>query len=275
MIDLDKRVDEKAAWGRLTWDPDDLEVLSEKEGARRRKIFLEREAEEEETNKFARYFLKATPSQETDEDRLRRALTREMGREGTLIANRIISGESLNLDEATRMFNAVIGPNLSATVSAQARRVSSSVGLSLDEATINQEALAWARDYSFDLVSALTDTTRDVVSRAMQAYVATSGMTRRELERALDPAFGPARAAAIAVTETTRAYSEATNVTQRQLAASGITMERVWHTVGDALVEPLCAALDGLPESEWRDRYPSGPAIHVYCRCSLTLRLKE
>jgi hypothetical protein len=75
----------------------------------------------------------------------------------------------------------------------------------------------------------------------------------------------------IAVTEVTRAYSEATNETQQMINETGLAMLRVWHTARDDRVCPICGPLDGLPESEWRSQFPNGPPAHPRCRCSAGL----
>ncbi|KKN82064.1 hypothetical protein LCGC14_0313310 [marine sediment metagenome] len=212
-------------------------------------------------------------SQERDEDALRLALTRAMGRQGTLIADKIIRGDILSFDEVERMFNAAIVPQLT-DVAQRASGIALAVSADLDAVVINEAAAAWARDHTFGLVKDLTATTRDVVSRAIQTFITTPGMTRGELEGALRPAFGPARAQAIAVTEVTRASAEATNIAQRQLGGAGIVMERIWHTLGDDLVDTdICRPLNGKPESVWKNQFPDGPPAHVACRCNATLKV--
>ena len=217
---------------------------------------------------------KASSSQLRDEERLRRALTSALGGQGTLIADRIIRGEAISYAEAELVFAKVIEPNLTAAMGRQMRQVIQGAGLDLEATVINQDASECAQSYTYDLIRGVGDqpglvtTTRDMVSRAMNAYVTTPGMTRRDLEGLLSPAFGPSRAQAIAVTEVTRAYSEATNAAQSRLQDAGIQMQRVWQTSEDELVCPRCEPLDGLPETVWG---PSGPPLHTSCRCNVTL----
>lgn len=52
-------------------------------------------------------------------------------------------------------------------------------------------------------------------------------------------------------------------------------MERVWHTVNDDNVCPVCRSLNGKPESVWKKRFPKGPPGCDNCRCSVGLRSAE
>lgn len=90
--------------------------------------------------------------------------------------------------------------------------------------------------------------------------------------------FSAERAAATAITETTRAIS------QGQRAAAGLialsTRSRLtvrWKTEGDDAVCPICAPLDGKTENEpngYGREFPEGPPAHPYCRCELTFRFE-
>ena len=81
------------------------------------------------------------------------------------------------------------------------------------------------------------------------------------------------RAKMIAITETTRAASQATTSYQDYLRERGINMTRVWNTDADELVCPICAPLNGKTEADWGAEYPDGAPAHVNCRCDTTLRL--
>ena len=142
-----------------------------------------------------------------------------------------------------------------------------------DPAVINVDAARWARQYSYDLVSKLTDTTRRVVGNAVSSFIETPEMTIGDLRRQLEPAFGPVRSEMIAITEVTRAYSAATNQTQQRLNQTGLPMQRVWLTRNDEKTCILCGPLDGKPESVWAAEFPDGPPRHPNCRCSLGLEV--
>ena len=97
-------------------------------------------------------------------------------------------------------------------------------------------------------------------------------MTVGELRSLLERGFSEQRAAAIATTEVTRAYTQGTQITQAQLAEAGIRMQRICHSSGDEMVCDICGPLDGKPEGEWGE--VELPA-HVNCRCFDTLELAE
>lgn len=147
------------------------------------------------------------------------------------------------------------------------------VGVVFDAAILNQEAIDWARRYTFELVRGLTDTTRKLLQSTISAYFETPGMTRGQLESLISPAFGPVRSEMIATTEVTRAYSEATNEQQRMLAEAGIQMRRVWLTLNDEMVCPVCGPLHDTAENVWRGQFPGGPPAHPNCRCSAELEV--
>lgn len=90
--------------------------------------------------------------------------------------------------------------------------------------------------------------------------------------------FSAERAAATAITETTRAIS------QGQQAAAGLialaTRSRLtvrWKTEGDDKVCPICSPLDGKTENEpegYGREFPGGPPAHPYCRCELAFQFE-
>jgi hypothetical protein len=157
----------------------------------------------------------------------------------------------------------------------EAMMVSVDVGIGFDPAIINTHALEWARSYSFELIKGLTNTTRDVVSNAISSFIETPGMTQADIIKLVEPAFGKVRARMIATTETTRAYSAATNEIQKLVNRTGIQMEQVWHTRNDERVCPICGPLNETPENVWLGEFPTGPPAHVNCRCDTGLRVKR
>jgi hypothetical protein len=183
----------------------------------------------------------------------------------------IQAGEDPDYDQMFDELRAAIQPEVAAMMSSEGLRVSSETGVVFDPALINTEALRWARQYSGDLVRGINDTTRGVVREATATFIETPGMTVGDLRRLLEPAFSAARSEMIAVTETTRAFSEAVNVTQRQLNRTGLQMQRQWHTANDDIVCQICGPLNEQPESVWRDKFPNGPPAHPRCRCGVGL----
>lgn len=183
----------------------------------------------------------------------------------------IIEGRTVDQEAMERALDEVLTPQLAKVAGREMEALSSILGVELDWNVINDAAYNWANYYTFPLVKDLSQTQLVVISETLQDYIATPGMTRGQVEERLRTVFGPVRAEMIAVTETTRAYSEATNWTQRNLNSYGIDMERIWRTSNDELVCPICAPLNGKPEREWRNDYGHGPPAHVRCRCGATL----
>jgi len=140
-----------------------------------------------------------------------------------------------------------------------------------DEAIIAREAAEWASRYAFDLVRDFTENTTRLLRDKVTAFIETPGMTIGQLRDSLMSAFSEARAQAIAVTETTRAYAQGNKLVQESLRRAGLEMTRYWNTSGSDVCD-LCIPLDGKPEDEWGC---DGPPRHVRCRCWATLRKRR
>ncbi len=188
------------------------------------------------------------------------------------VIEQIQRGEQVDLVDFQNEIAVIIENELTANAASELARTASAVGFEWDPTKYNQAAREWAKRYSYDLVRELTERTRKVIQDAVEQFAAGQGLTKGDLQDLLTPAFGAVRADAIAVTETTRAYSAAQSVYQSMLADEGITMERVWHTDNDKIVCPICRPLNNKSEDDWRGYEP--PA-HVNCRCMVGLRLKR
>lgn len=134
-----------------------------------------------------------------------------------------------------------------------------------DEAVIAADAVHWATNYAYELIRGINDNTRGVVREAVRAFTETPGMTIGELTQILEPAFGEMRAHRIAVTETTRAFTQGQRSIQRELQRGGLNLERVWRSSMDELVCPICGALEDKRESAGWGGYE--PPAHPNCRC--------
>ncbi len=177
------------------------------------------------------------------------------------------------LEEMFNELRAALAPELALITTRQLGLLAMTVGVHFDVAAISTEALAWADRYSFQLVRGITDTTRKLLQQATSTFISAPGMTREQLEALIAPAFGPVRAEMIATTEVTRAYSEATNEQQKWLEGAGVRMRRIWQTLQDELVCPICGPLNEQPEDVWRGEFPDGPPAHVNCRCNSSLEV--
>lgn len=139
---------------------------------------------------------------------------------------------------------------------------------------VNTEARDWAKDYTFDLVKGITETTqtslRDAISAAIDRSAPLSEITAQ-----IEPLFGPARAEMIAVTELTRAASEGEKGMVARLADTGIDLRATWNTAEDEHVCPICGSLDGQQadgDGNFNDDEGNsydGPPAHPRCRCGL------
>ncbi|KPL90765.1 phage portal protein [Herpetosiphon geysericola] len=147
------------------------------------------------------------------------------------------------------------------------------IGLDVDPALAADQVMSWATTYTAQLIKGLTSTTRDLVEKAITQYRATPGMTRADLERLLDPAFGAKRAEMIAITETTRAASQSQSQYKKILRDAGLNFTRVNRTNADDRVCAICGPLHNKSEKDWPTL--DGPPWHPRCRCAVTLELEE
>ena len=144
------------------------------------------------------------------------------------------------------------------------------IGVGVDWGLVNQDALKWARGYSFELVTGITDTSQKYVSEAIQGWIET-GAPLGDLIEQLTPMFGPVRAEMIGVTETTRSFASGNQIAWKD---SGVVDGQKWMTAEDELVCPICGDLDGqvvgLGETwQTEDGPVDGPPAHVNCRCAI------
>lgn len=186
----------------------------------------------------------------------------------------IAAGEEFDYDLFAQEMRKALQPQLTSIATEQVLRNALLIGIDFDVAAVNEAALAWAQAYAFQLVKGITDTTRKVVSKAVEAFISTPGMNNADLRALLAPTFGDVRAAMIGTTEVTRAYAQATAIYQELAKQDGIEMVRVWDTSGDDKVCPICGPLDRQPESKW-GAYAGGPPAHINCRCGDHLELEK
>ena len=216
-------------------------------------------------------FLKQTPLdvRMAAERRIKRKVQAILQAHKEEAARSVERNEEFAYEGLAEELRAAVEPELTHLVLDNALRLSVEVGIGFDPAIINTEALRWAREYTYEWVQGLTATTRRQLQEVVSAFVETPGMTIGDIKDLIEPAFGPVRAEMIAVTETTRAYSMATNEMQGllQREVPELATTRIWNTLNDELVCPVCGPLEGAPESVWSSQFPSGPPAHVNCRC--------
>ncbi len=199
------------------------------------------------------------------------------------------------LDGLAGELQAALIPELARAIRDQIAAQSLEVGVALDQAAVNQAAVEWAKQYSYELVKGLTETTLKQLRTVIPTFLETPGMTQGDLVGMLEPTFGAARANSIATNEVTRAMAQATTMHKELLAESGLLMEEVWHTANDDHVCYICGPANGKGEDEpitaadeapwgksfwkgrsWKEVFPGGPPGHAGpCRCTTTLRVKK
>lgn len=237
------------------------------------------EIEDDEEEPAAKsYALKdALDPRDAHERRLRKALEELFAKLAPEIADKLAKGEVPTDEELSAAFQRVIEPQLVEAATAEGLRLAAEVQVQFDPAMVNAAMVEWASSYSYEMVRGLTDTTRKTLQNAISKFASTPGMTRGELEKLLEPAFGAARAEAIAVTEVTRAYSASQSTYQEQLAEMGIPMQKVWVTNNDEIARqcPICWPKHMKPEAQWKEEFPGGPPGHVRCRCSMIMQSVE
>jgi HK97 family phage portal protein len=214
--------------------------------------------------------VKAVDDMTPDEKRLYRELAPKLEAHGEGWAKDILAGREVN-PTLKEVITPTLQKELLRVSNQRIDRLAKDVDVPMpDSEQVTQD---WLTDYMPKFNSEIDDTSARIVKAAVEQYRATPGMTINDLRALLRPAVGNARAAAITITEITRAASQATMSYQTYLASKGLNFERIWNTDADEIVCDICVPLNGLGEDEWIQMYPSGPPAHTRCRCDTSLRL--
>ena len=205
-------------------------------------------------------------------------------------------------DEFSAEQRRVLLPFLERTSLEWADALMETVSVGVDWSLINEEAAQWARMYSGELISGISQTSQTETMNAIRNSIATffeTDMTLPELERMLaeDPqtaqlfyddvkdrlgrTFGTNRARMIAITETTRSASQGQIIAGRGIEREGIEIAYIWFTSSDDRVCPICSPLDRVAATTIIDGRPQWehprfgmteePPAHVNCRCRMGL----
>jgi hypothetical protein len=155
--------------------------------------------------------------------------------------------------------------------------------IGVDWALVNEGAVTFARDYSFELVKGVNRHSQQTLQKAIAAYFERDPDVRNigDLQRSISHLYGPTRAEAIAVTEITRASAEGEYQIAKDLREQGVDMIAFWQTSKDELVCPICAPLNDRqasgfdvlgkpywihPDPKYSGKRYQHPA-HPRCRC--------
>lgn len=268
LIDVDSQLDDLRMWRakvRKRGRPTGFESAAILPGV---KALVTQRLTDDLDTAFA--FLKAA-DQDAAEAALQRRIAKVLREAEDAMLTAIMAGETIDYDAFAMQMRTALEPQLVSIATEQVLRNALAIGIDFDVALVNEAALAWARQYTYDIVKGITETTRKVISAAVESFIQTPGMTQGDLRDMLTRTFGPVRAEMIGTTEVTRAYAQATNIYQTMLGDEGIEMVRVWVTSADDRVCAICGPLDGKPEKDWADKFPFGPPAHMKCRCTTVL----
>jgi len=168
-----------------------------------------------------------------------------------------------------QMLKQVLLPEIEAQAlagaSAAASELDSLVNIGLDWLLVNQDALDWAREYTFDLVKGITETTKQGLQTQLSNWI-EAGESLPEMFKRLEPIYGKPRAELIGTTEVTRAFAEGNQVAWKQ---SKVIQKKEWRTAADERVCPICGPLheEQVPIDEPFSNGEMVPPAHPRCRC--------
>lgn len=138
----------------------------------------------------------------------------------------------------------------------------------VDWSLVNRDAETFARDYAYDLITGITETTVADTQAAISRWI-EAGNALDDLKQSLTTIFAsPARAEMIAQTESTRAFAEGNT---RAWVAAKVPARR-WFTVRDGDVCEICDPLHGKVVPLGKpfksiDGDIDNPPAHPRCRC--------
>ena len=212
-----------------------------------------------------------------DERRLYNRIVKEMEKRGATWARQIVQGKDVDPS-----LKDVIAPALQAELSRRAQQRFTELGaefVPIDEAVASGRINDWLGDYVPMTTRRIDDTTAERIKQVIDTYRQTPGMTIQDVADMLRPVADPYRASMIAITEMTRASTQAVDNYQAYLTENGITTTMYWLTQNDELVGdcPICKPLHNLPKDEWPADQIDGPPAHPNCRCStyITARRRD
>lgn len=148
-------------------------------------------------------------------------------------------------------------------------------GINVDWSLVNENAVAWAKNYAAQLVTKINGTTRQLLAEAISQHLNTPGATLADLQAKIQDTMkaNDIRARMIAQTEITRAYASGNLETWK---ASGAIEQKRWRTNNDHVVCDQCEPLNGKVvgigeqfETDNGERLDAPPA-HPGCRCWIT-----
>ncbi len=147
---------------------------------------------------------------------------------------------------------------------------------------VNQSVIDWAEDYyinaDLDLVGSIPNLNLTARTQFQKVFVKWQ---RGELENvvaegglpqlidALQTTFGPARASRIAITETSRLFTESLRMAEKN---NEDTVAFRFFTANDEIVCPVCSPFNGKTAAKNSSGFGGlgWPPLHVNCRCEIS-----
>jgi HK97 family phage portal protein len=265
---LSKKLERRIKAGKTPWCDFDSAVISADEV----KSVMARISEDATVSDVVRIVaeVKAVDDMTPDEKRLYRELSPKLEARGEVWAKDILAGRDVD-PTLKDVVTPTLRKELARVANLRIDRLAKDIEVPMpDSEQVTQD---WLSDYMPRFNSEIDGTSERIIKAAIEQYRVTPGMTINDVRALLRPAVGNARAAAITITEITRAASQATISYQTYLAGKGLNFERIWNTDADEVVCEICVPLNGKGEDEWLMMYPSGPPAHTRCRCDTSLRL--
>lgn len=129
---------------------------------------------------------------------------------------------------------ALVAPRLQGLAAvgiAQAERKLRAMGMYFDNAVAHQEAAAWARAHTEEILQQFETRTQGLVGDKIATWVETPGLKTRDLVEMLQPVLdgNVTRAYTVGVTETTRAFAEGNNLAFKAAGIPGMAFKPPAH----------------------------------------------
>jgi len=173
-------------------------------------------------------------------------------------------------ENESKIMSLAIIPVLEKIYLEAAREVMLASPSAVDWTLVNQAAADWAKNYTFDLIKGIDNTTTQALQRVLASYFENPTTMEQLTAQILELIGSPIRAEMIAVTEVTRAASEGEQAIARELARQGIIMTPFWNTNRDELVCPICE-----PRNNQEITDGMFPPAHPRCRCWVNYELPK
>lgn len=171
--------------------------------------------------------------------------------------------------EIEKRYASTLLPELQNIYLAALEETAVNVGVGFAWDIANERAIAWARQYTYELVQGINQTSRQWLASAVTDFY-NADLSYTDLITRVATVFGPARATNIAVTEVTRAASAGVAEFERELNEMGVGTETVVTTAEDDRVCPICG-----PKADKPVRVEGWPPYHPGCRCWGVVRVMK